>query len=109
VIKQLTNEIIDLNKNKGERNKPFNSFLKNKNNMHTPPLIPPTSAINFEDYAMENFCCTHHTNHSERTFPKFINSFKAMLVVQDPPKKEKKDEEEGENDDEQEEEAKDEQ
>ena len=28
VIKQLTNEIIDLKKNKGEGNKPFNPFLK---------------------------------------------------------------------------------
>ena len=55
---------------------------------------------------MDNFCRTHHANHSKRTFLEFINSFTTMLLPQDPPKKEKKDEEEGENDDEQEEEAK---
>ena len=32
VIKQQTNEIIDLKKNKGEGKKPFNPFLKKKTN-----------------------------------------------------------------------------
>ena len=105
VIKQLTNEIIDLKKNTGQGKKHFKSFFKKKTYMDTPPLIPPTSGINLEDYAMENFCCTHHANHSERTFSQFINSFTVMLLLQDPPKRKKKDEEEGENDDEQEEEA----
>ena len=69
VIKQLTNEIIDLNKKTGEGKKPFKPFFKKKTSMDTPPLIPPTSGINLEDCAMENFCHTHHTNHSERTCP----------------------------------------
>ena len=95
MIKQLTNEIFDLNKNKGEGKKPFKPLFGNKTNMDTPPPIPPTLGINLEDYAMENFCRTHHANHSERTCPEFINSFTAMLLPQEPPKKEKRDEEEG--------------
>jgi hypothetical protein len=78
MIKQLMNEIIDINKNKGEGKKPFNPFLKEKTNMDTPPPIPPTSSINLEDYAMENFFHTDHVNHFELTFPKFINSFTAI-------------------------------
>ena len=49
VIKQFTNEIIDLNHNKGEGKKPFKPFLKKKTN--STPQIPPTSGINLEDYA----------------------------------------------------------
>ena len=65
VIKQLTNDIIDLNKNKGEGKKPFKPFMKKRT--YFVPQIPPTLGINIEDYAMENYCHTHHANHSERT------------------------------------------
>ena len=98
VIKQLTNELIDLNNTKGEGNKPFKPFMKKRTD--SSPQIPPTFGINVEDYAMDNFCCTHHMNHSERTCPKFINSFTTMLTPPEPPKKdkrgEKEEEEEGE-------------
>ena len=39
IIKQLTNEIIDLKNNKGEGNKPFKPFLKKKTNTNSPPQI----------------------------------------------------------------------
>ena len=65
VIKQLTNDIINLKKNKGEGKKPFKPFRKTRTN--PVPQIPPTSEINIEDYAMDNYCCTHHANHSKRT------------------------------------------
>ena len=71
------------------------------------PPIPPTSGITIEDYAMDNFCCTHHANHSERTCLEFINSFTAMLTLLEPPKKSKKcdkeDEDEEQEDEEEEE------
>ena len=51
VIKQFTNEITDLKKNKGEGKKPFKPFLKKK--IDSSPQIPPTSRINLENYAME--------------------------------------------------------
>ena len=84
VIKQLTNQIIDLSKNKGEGKKPFKPFLKKRTS--SSPQIPPSLGINLEDYAMENYCHTHHVNHSERTCPEFINSFTAMLTPLEPPK-----------------------
>ena len=65
VIKKLTNDIINLKKNKGEGKKPFKPFRKTRTN--PVPQIPPTSEINIEDYAMDNYCCTHHANHSKRT------------------------------------------
>ena len=49
-IKLLTNEIIDLKKNKGEAKKPFNPFMKKRTN--SSHQIPPTSRINIEDYSM---------------------------------------------------------
>ena len=81
MIKKLTDEIIDLKKNKGERKKPFNPFIKNRTNIDTPPQIPPTPRINLENYAMDNFCRTHHANHFEKTCLEFINSFSAMLLL----------------------------
>jgi hypothetical protein len=98
VLKQITNELIDLKKRKGEGKKPFKPFMK-KRTYSTPP-IPSTSGINIEDYAMDNFYRTHHANHSKRTCPEFINSFTAMVTPLEPPKKSKKgdkeEEEEGE-------------
>jgi hypothetical protein len=104
VIKQLTNDIIDLKKNNGEGKKPFKPFMKKRT--YSAPQIPPTSGINIEDYAMENYCCTHHVNHSERTCFEFINSFTAMLIPPEPPRKDKRSdkEEEEENQEEEEEE-----
>ena len=104
IIKQLTNEIIDLKKNKGEGKKPFNSFLKKKTNTYSPPQIHHTSGINLEDYAMENYCYTHHANQLERSCLEFINSFTAMLVPPKPPKKDNKNEKEEDYDEQWEEE-----
>ena len=58
VIKKLTSDIINLKKNKGEEKKPFKLFLKKKT--YSTSQIPPTLGINLEDYAMENYCHTHH-------------------------------------------------
>ena len=63
------------------------------------PRIPPIPCINVEDYEMENYCRTHHANHSERTCLEFISSFIALLTPLEPPKREKMnqtEEEEGE-------------
>ena len=58
VIKQLTNEITDLKKNKGEGKKPF---MKKRTN--SSPQIPPTKGINLQYFSMENYFRTHHANH----------------------------------------------
>ena len=106
MIKQLMTKIVYLKKNKGEGKKPFNPFIKKRTNIDTPPHIAPNLEINLEDYAMDNFCHTHHANHSNKTCPNFINSFSVVLVPPKPPKKGKNDEDEEDNDDEEEEEAK---
>ena len=54
VLKQITNELIDLKKSKGEGKKPFKPFMKKR--IDSAPPIPPTLGINIEDYAMDNFC-----------------------------------------------------
>jgi hypothetical protein len=51
-IKHLTNDIIDLKKNKGEVKKPFNPFMKKRTIFSL--QIPPTSGINIEYYVMDN-------------------------------------------------------
>ena len=102
VIKQLTNDIIDLNKNQGERKKPFKPFMKKRT--YSSPQIPPTLGINIKNYAMENHCHTHHENHSQRIVPKFINSFTALLTPSKPPKREKRNEKEEDEEDQDEEE-----
>jgi hypothetical protein len=56
---------MNLKQNKGEGNKP----VKKKTNKNTSPQIPPTSRINLEDYAMDNFCREHYANHLEKAGP----------------------------------------
>ena len=51
-IKNLTNDIINLKKNKGEGKKPFKRFMKKR--IDSTPQIPPISGINIEYYAMDN-------------------------------------------------------
>ena len=69
------------------------------------PQLPPTLGINIEDYAMKNYCHTHHANHSERTCPDFINSFTAFLTPSEPLRERRNEkEEEAEDQDEEEEE-----
>ena len=96
MIKHLTNEIIDLKKNKGEGKKPLKPFIKKRTNIDTPPQIPPILRISLDNYAMDNLCHTHHANHSEKTCSEFINSFSKMFLPPKPPKKDKKNEEEEE-------------
>ena len=102
VIKLLTNELIDLKKSKGEGKKHFKPFMKKMTDSF--PQIPPSSGINIEDYAMENYCRTHDANHSKRTCPKFIKYFTAMLTPSEPPKKDKESEKEEDDEDQEEEE-----
>lgn len=49
MIKQIMNEIIDMNKNKSEGNKTFRRFFNNKVDTGTFPSFPPTSGINLDD------------------------------------------------------------
>ena len=65
VILQLQNEIVSLKRSKGVGKK----LVKKKTNKKTSPQIPPTSRINQEDYAMDNFCRAHYTNHLEKNYP----------------------------------------
>ena len=75
-ILQLHNEITNLKRSKKEGKKP----IKKKTNKNTSHQIPPTSGINLEDYAMDNFCHAHFANHSKKKCPEFMNLFKAMIL-----------------------------
>ena len=96
VILQLQDEIMNLKRNKGEGKKP----LQKKIRTNTSPKVPPTPRINLEDYAMGTFCCTHWAYHFVKICPKFINSFKAMLLPLKNHGKENKGVEEDNNEDE---------
>ena len=89
VIMQLQSEITNLKRNKREGKKP----IKKKITSHQ---IPPTSGINLEDYAMENFCRAHYANHSEKSCPEFMNLFKAMILPQECHEEDEEEEEEEE-------------
>ena len=65
VISKLQDETTNLKMNKGEGKKPF----KKKISTNTSLKIPPTPRKNLEDYALNNFCCTHCAYHSEKTCP----------------------------------------
>jgi hypothetical protein len=81
---------MNLKRNKGEGKK----LVKKKTNKNTSPQIPPTSEIDLEDYAMDNFCRAHCENHLEKTCPKFINLFKAMILPLEPKEEDEEEEKE---------------
>jgi hypothetical protein len=87
VIMQLQSEITSLKRSKREGNKP----TKEKNTSHQ---TPPTSRINLEDYAMDNFFHAHYANHSEKNCPEFMNLFKAMILPWECQEEEEEEEEE---------------
>lgn len=80
---------MNLKRSKGEGNKP----IKKKYTSHQ---IPPTSGINLEDYAMDNFCRAHYANHSEESCLEFMNVFKATILPQECHKEDEEEEEEEE-------------
>jgi hypothetical protein len=43
---------------------------------------------------MDNVCHTHYANHSEKTYPEFINSFKKMILPWEPQEEDDKEEKE---------------
>ena len=45
---------------------------------------------------MDNFCCEHYENHSEKTCLKFMNLFKAMILPQELQEEDEEEEEEEE-------------
>ena len=92
VILQLQNEIMSLKRSKKEGKKP----IKKKTNKNTSHQIPPTSGINLEDYAMDNFCRAHYANHSEKSCPEFMNLFKAMILPRECHEEDEEEEEEEE-------------
>ena len=62
---QLQSEITSLKRSKKEGNKP----IKKNTKKNTSYQVPPTSGINLEDYAMDNFCHAHYANYSEKNCP----------------------------------------
>ena len=86
---QLQSEITSLKRGKREGKKP----IKKKNTSHQ---IPPTSRINLEYYAMDNFCRAHYTNHSEKSYPEFMNLFKEMIIPWECQEEDEEEEEETE-------------
>ena len=93
VILQLQNEIISIKRSKGVGKK----LVKKNTNKNTSPQIPPTSGINLEDYAVDNFCHTHYGNHIEKNYLEFMNLFKEMILPQELQEEDEEEEEEEED------------
>jgi len=74
LVKKLSNEVVDLEKNTGEgssHRKPFWTFHKKENNQ---PKLAEASNINLniDEFGMDIFFSYHQTNHSEKTYPQWI-------------------------------------
>jgi hypothetical protein len=81
LIKNLSNEVVDLKKNVDEgssKKKPFIPFFKNNNNPPKPPK-PLGLTLNMDDFGMDNFFSYHQMNHSKKTFPQRINSMTLVI------------------------------
>ena len=90
MVKQLSNEIIDLKKNSGEGTS-GRGFLRFPDKKHFPPKqhLPPEN-INIPDYAMDNLYRAHKDNHSQKDCLAFINMFKLFTTskTNSPPSRE---------------------
>ena len=85
IVKQLSNEIIDLNKNSGESTL-GRGFFRFPDKKHFPQKPhPPPENINIQDYAMDNFHRAHKDNHSEKDCLAFINMFELFTATQTNP------------------------
>lgn len=74
VIQKLSNEVLDLKKAKGEDasgKKYYKPYHKPRN--QTPPL---QEELNFNEYAMDDYCRAHQDNHSKNYCKEFINMYK---------------------------------
>jgi hypothetical protein len=86
---------MNLKRSKGGGKK----HVKKNTNRNTFPQIHPTSGINLEDYAIDNFFRAHYANHSKKTCPEFMNLLKEMILpweLQEEDEEEEKEEEEEE-------------
>ena len=82
MVKQLSNEIIDLKKSLGEGTS-GRGFFRFLNKKHFPPKQhPPPKNINMQDYAMEKLYQSHKDNHSKKYCPAFINMFELFTMSQ---------------------------
>ena len=85
MVKQLSNEIIDLKKNSGKSTS-RRAFFRFPNKKHFPPRHhPPPENINIQDYAIDNLCQAHKDNHSKKNFPTLINMFELFTMSQTNP------------------------
>jgi hypothetical protein len=72
MVKKLSNEIIDMKRNTGERNqgqRPYKHLFKR--NPSFKAIEPPPSNLNIDlgNVASDSFCTYHQENHSERDCP----------------------------------------
>ena len=72
---KLQSVITSLKRSKKEGKKPIKKNTKKITSHQT-----PTSGINLEDYAMDNFYHAHYANHLEKNCLEFMNLFKAMTL-----------------------------
>ena len=80
MVKQLSNEIIDLKKNSREGTS-GRGFFRFHDKKHFPPKQHPhPENINIQDYEMENLCRAHKDNHSEKDCSTFINMFELFTT-----------------------------
>ena len=76
---QLSNRIIDLEKEK-EAQKFYKPYYKKRedNNQSQPPPHSPVS-MNLTEVGMDNFCTFHQQPRSEKNYPQWINSMTLVM------------------------------
>ena len=82
MVQKLSNNIVDLEKEKGSissRN-PFNPYYKKReeSGQPKPPLINSV-VLNFNEVHMDHLCTFHQEHHSEKCFPRWINSMALVM------------------------------
>jgi hypothetical protein len=81
MVKNLSNEIIDMERSAGEGNqgqRPYKPFFK----MNPPfkEIEPPPTNLNIDlgNVASDSFCTYHQEKHSERDFPQWVHAMNLM-------------------------------
>ena len=82
MVQKFSNKIVDLENDKGASSsrKPFKPFYKKREESGQPqsPLLNSV-VMNFNEVGMDHFYTFHQENHSEESFPQWINSMTLVM------------------------------
>jgi hypothetical protein len=81
MVKKLSNEIVDMERNVGEGTsnpRPYKPFFRKPPPFKAIEPLPVNLNINLGEVASDSYCNYHQENHLEKDFPQWVNSMNLL-------------------------------